>query len=492
MPRRCASLLAAILFAAPAYAFKPDLATLPTVPLHVLPAAAVQKALEETPVKGRPFRYAVAVDFNVPLSQGRWDAVDSATTAWRTRLRSGGARSISAQLSFLELPSEASVWVYDPAGRLLHGPYTAAQAPALWTPIVPGEELVIEVRGPSAMAKDFNFGVTRAFHGFRSWKEAEVQAKSGACNVDVACPQGDAWRNEIRSVARITIGNVALCSGQLVNNVRQDKTPLFLTADHCGIGESSGDTGSAASVVFYFNYQAATCNGARADPNLSDTLSGATLLADDVQSDFTLLRINQAVPAEYNVYYAGWDVTGRGSSSGVSIHHPTGDDKAISTYASDLVRTAANIGSACEIDSWQVHWRQPDGGTTEPGSSGGGLWSSGHRLIGVLSGGSSSCDNLTGADFYGRLDRAWTASGNRSGQLKAHLDPDGSCIAEVPGLDSSTRGFPVTSGPKLCSGPASTACVKEGGGGGAPSPYLLAGLIAAGLLRPVRRLRNRA
>ncbi|HEY0979051.1 MAG TPA: hypothetical protein VGE21_16390, partial [Flavobacteriales bacterium] len=53
-------------------------------------------------------------------------------------------------------------------------------------------------------------------------------------------------------------------------------------------------------------------------------------------------------------------------------------------------------------------WRVPvwDVGTTEPGSSGSGLWNANHQLIGQLYGGQASCDNNVN-DYYGRLSESW-------------------------------------------------------------------------------------
>src|SRR2546430_7736985 len=49
------------------------------------------------------------------------------------------------------------------------------------------------------------------YHGFRGWKDAAVTGKSGSCNIDVACPEGRPWTDEIRAVERITIGGTVLC-----------------------------------------------------------------------------------------------------------------------------------------------------------------------------------------------------------------------------------------------------------------------------------------
>ena len=44
-------------------------------------------------------------------------------------------------------------------------------------------------------------------------------------------------------------------------------------------------------------------------------------------SDFYLVELNSAPPQNWGLYFAGWDRSTSASSSGVSIHHPSGDIK---------------------------------------------------------------------------------------------------------------------------------------------------------------------
>jgi MYXO-CTERM domain-containing protein len=463
---------------------QPDLGTLAGVPQHALPRAAVQQALAEPPRKERPYRYAVGVDVALSTAQGQWQTLGAAR-AWRLRLSSADARSLSAHLWPLELPAGARLWVYGADAAEVYGPYTRANVSprGLWTPVVAGSEMVLEVRLPAGAEAALELQVAQAYHGYRDWWKATVGAgDSGNCNVNVACPEGEGWRAEARSVALITIGNQFVCSGQIVNNTRQDRAPLFLTADHCSI---NGDAGPADSVNFYFNYEAASCNARPRDP-VDNPIAGSTFLAHDAQSDFALLRANGPLPA--NVYFAGWNALGQGSASGASIHHPSGDEKKISLYTAPLNASTADIGTGCPIDSWEVQWST---GTTEPGSSGAGLWNAARQIIGLLSGGTASCTNPGGLDYYGRLDRAWTANAAREGQLKAHLDPDGTCVAVVPGLDPAVNPnpgpVPATGANTRCEGPASSCSAGGKSGGGAANPALLAGLLVALALRRRRR-----
>jgi hypothetical protein len=450
--------------AAPAADYRPDLASLPAVPRVDLPAQAVHKALAQ-PVKERPWQFAVPVDLALSPAQGQWLAAGGASV-WRLRLHSEGALSLGLNLAGAVLPAGSTVRVYDPKGQVLLGPYDAAKitATGLWAPAVPGDELVVEIQAPAGTAADVKLGQARVFHGFRDRKAGTGEA-AGSCNVDITCPEAASWTQDGASVARIEIGGAYACTGQLLNNVRQDQKRLFLTANHCGV---DGDSGPAASVAFYFNYVGA-CGDGQAQPLPPPTFEGSVRLAHDVQSDFALLLITDSQPLPAGIFFAGWDATGAPTGSGAAIHHPSGGEKKISFFDTPATQSTVNVGSGCPIDAWQVQWR-PDGGTTEPGSSGGGLWDAAHRLIGVLSGGSASCSNPSGLDYFARFDRGWTANAAADGQLKAHLDPDGTCVAVVPGVDPVANpnpgAVPATADNRVCEGTASTCTSRHRSSGG--------------------------
>ncbi|HUS23752.1 MAG TPA: serine protease [Candidatus Binatia bacterium] len=461
----------------------PDLSALEAVPRVTLDAPQA-KVLAAIAPKNDPYEFAVSVPAGVtPQAQGLWDSPAPGERRWRLRLQSPGALSLSLHLLPYDLPEGAQLWIYDAAGVLLRGPYGAAQRTptGLWTPIVTAEEAVIELRVPEAQAAQVHLGVAEAFHGFRDWKAGvqTVPGKAGSCNIDVACSDADTWRDEVRSVARIQIGGRYLCSGQLVNNVRQDLTPFFLTADHCGVGEDNA--GPADSVVFYWNYQSSGCGGSR-DGDLSQTQTGSTLVADDSHSDFTLLRLAQAPSPTFQVFFAGWNAGHDGSSKGVAIHHPGGDQKSISVYDTPVDRSEVSIDGTRTVEAWRVQWSN---GTTEQGSSGGGLWNASHQLIGVLSGGSASCDNPGGYDYFGRIEEAWSANAAAAHQLKVHLDPDGTCIGSVPGRDPMRPAGQVDRSVDGCAGGSPSVA------GSSDSAYHLGAIAPGWLLLALVALKRR-
>jgi len=239
-------LLSALLLASsPAWAFTPDASQLQSVPLHMV-RAPLAKAIESAAVKGQPYRFAVRAEFPLALADGTWDELDASTSRWRTRISSPGAQSLNLELARFHVPAGASLWLFDLDGKRIQGPYTAAdQTPEgkLWTAIVPGDQLVLELHVPSAKRDEVQLAVGAVNHGFRGFGKAlgdpDPEAggcvglgASGSCNIDTICPQGNAWRPQIRAVARYTLGGAVLCTGQLINDVPQDEIPYFASAVH--------------------------------------------------------------------------------------------------------------------------------------------------------------------------------------------------------------------------------------------------------------------
>jgi hypothetical protein len=469
--------------AAAAADFHPDIAAAASVPRYVADGATVAKAVAAAQAsKSRPLQFAVAAPLVLGLDQGVW-STENGTAVWRARVASPGARSLGLEFSRFAMPAGGALYVYDVAGTLVQGPYTQDSQTAegrLWTALVQSEEAVIEVRVPAALRSALVLTLGNIDHGYLDFATAAgiakasnaLGAEAGACEINVACTQGNNWSNEIRSVGVITINNQTVCSGTLINDIPQDGTPYFLTANHCGITSSS----LASSVVFYWNYQSSTCSGDSG--SLNQNQNGSALIAGDVNADFTLLRLNAKPSSSYNLYYAGFDASGSGSSSGVGIHHPGGDIKKISSSCTAAVQqtvTFTDTTPSRTVQAWQINWTS---GVTEPGSSGSGFWNQNRQLIGVLSGGGSSCSTPTGNDYYARLDVAWTANTASSGQLKASLDPSNTGQRSVCGLDAAS----LAAGSK-CSTTTivATPCTAAtGGGGGTTGSTVVAGSNNAG------------
>ena len=51
--------------------------------------------------------------------------------------------------------------------------------------------------------------------------------KQGTCNIDVVCPEGDPWWDEINSVGVYSTGGTTFCTGAMVNNTAEDRDALL-------------------------------------------------------------------------------------------------------------------------------------------------------------------------------------------------------------------------------------------------------------------------
>jgi hypothetical protein len=491
-----AGLLAAALSHSAAQAaprLQPDLSGLDAVPHFSVAGAQAAHALQarKPPAhNGEPPRFAAGVGLALGLDDGRWQRLDDGSWSWRARVGSPGAKLLNFRFSRFHLPASGALYVYDAQGEVVQGPYTSAnQTPEgmLWTAVVPGAEAVLELRVADAERAQVRLALDTVFHGFATLDEAASRAgltnqSAASCEVNVACPAGANWGDEIRSAAVFTVQDSSIgefiCSGDLVNNQRGDGTPFFLTAHHCRVGWNSSSP--ASSMVVYWNFQASSCSGTSG--SLTDNQTGATFDATDAGSDFNLLTLSAAPASAWNVRFAGVDASGAVPTSGVGIHHPEGDIKKISTYTAPASATDASlclstvpIVGACTqqqtVHAWAVNWAE---GITEEGSSGSALWDQNHRIVGVLSGGNSAC-GTSGPDVYGRLDVAWTASGT-GGSLAHWLDPDSTGTKVINARDAS--------GPTGPSGGSGTTINSGSSGGGGSAAALL-------LLAPLAALRRR-
>lgn len=62
-----------------------------------------------------------------------------------------------------------------------------------------GEEVLVEVRVPSKRRDSLELELASINAGFTDFNNP-MAVLSGSCNIDVVCPQGDGWRDQIRSV----------------------------------------------------------------------------------------------------------------------------------------------------------------------------------------------------------------------------------------------------------------------------------------------------
>jgi hypothetical protein len=367
------------------------------IPLEQMPDFDLEKIRAEDAVKEQhkdiPLRFAYLheVSFS-PNTHGKWVSLENGMDVWRIRIISEGAHSLNFTYRNLNLPVGSKMFVLNPDTRQYIGAFTEKNNKFdgnFSTSPVAGDEMIIELQVPQEMRQNASMTIATVAHDYKGiFKLVAGFGDSGSCNNNVVCSEWNAWDDQIRSVALITTNfGSAICSGALVNNIANDGTPYFLTANHC-LG------GSPSTWNFVFNYESSTCNTST-NGTFSNSISNASLLASGGSADYALMELSSTPPASFNVFYAGWDATGNIPQEQVGIHHPSGDVKKISL--DDGPGSTAFAGGA---QTWRVEdWED---GTTEPGSSGSPLFDQNKRIVGQLYGGEAFCGNSIN-DYYGKF-----------------------------------------------------------------------------------------
>ena len=412
-------------------------------------ALAAEDAVTDK-IKDIPWRFGVENEVNItPSTHGYW-TTESDENVWRVAITGEDATCISLRFSEFNLEKGAYLFIWSPITHQFIGRFdhrNVKEWGGLATGVITGPEVIVELHQPISRGLTAPITIDQAVYGYRSLlsyaEDVAAQFRgpfgnSGACNINVNCPEGAPWQTESRSVAIIVEGGWGACTGALINNTANDGTPYFLTANHC--------LGNPGNWVFYFNHESATCNGTTGPTNQS--VSGATTLVSNGSSDFALLELSSVPPASFNVQYAGFDASGNTPESAVGIHHPGGDIKKICFEEDSPYATNAAGASVWYINQWED-------GVTEPGSSGSPLFDHNHRIIGQLYGGAAACNgsvNNGQHDYYGRLDVSW---GNGASQ---YLDPTGGNTTVWDGYPDGAVSYDNDAGVSISGAPEGLIC----------------------------------
>ncbi|MEZ4886270.1 MAG: proprotein convertase P-domain-containing protein [Chitinophagales bacterium] len=422
-----------------------------TIPLSRIERVTLPKVnnklLKEKELKERALTKARAIQFAEPIevsitpqTHGTWENLKNGYAVWKLKVYSPNALSLNLGFHQFFLPKNSRFFIYSPDYKKVLGPFTANDNELhkqLWTPIIEGDEVVLELQIDSEQIPHLALELGTVNHDFMGFGQKLL---SGSCNLDVICGTPDGWprvddyRDIIRSAAVYSVGGTLACSGALINNARNDCTPYFLTADHCGVR-----TGNAPSVVVYWNFENSTCrqpntpqSGAFGDGTLDDFNSGSTFRATYGASDFTLIELDDPVSETAEPYFAGWDRENHLPDGAICIHHPNTDEKRISFENNPC--TLSNFGGS--MPNTHVMVNDWDTGTTEPGSSGSPLFNLNKQIVGQLSGGGAACGNNE-SDEFGWVKVSWEGGGSPQSRLKDWLDPDGIGVLNLNGKDCS-------------------------------------------------------
>ena len=430
--------------------WKGKLTAFKNITIEEMPGFDLDQMLFEDSVnnqmKSNPWRFGYNHEVRLSLeNSGSWIELPNGDRVWQLHVKSPGAKSINFIFDDFFIPEGAYMHMYNIDRSHLVGAYTSIlnnEYQILGTEIVRGDHVIIEYYEPKSLKGTSKLTIGTVTHAYRELStELFDQLKdlndSGDCNIDVNCPLGIGWQDQINSVGLTIVGGNHWCSGALINNTLEDGRPLFLTANHC--------LGNPANWVFRFNWDSPNPSCATTTPStdgpFNQTVFTGTLLASSSSSDFALVEINGEIPSSWPVYYAGWDRTDIAPEFTIGIHHPAGDIKKICKDEDAPYHSTSGSAQVWWIDEWEE-------GVTESGSSGSPLFDPDGRIIGQLFGGLAACSNNPTTqnnglyDFYGRFATSWDGS-SPSSRLRDHLDPLNLAPMVFDGYDPQGPGLDI-------------------------------------------------
>ena len=410
------------------------------------------KTDERKAAQGTPLAVARLIDVQYnPANSGVWSTLPDGTKIWQLNLQAKGAIALMLYYSDFYIPEGGKLFIYNAEKTHILGAYTRKTHPSggrFATEFVAGDELILEYvaspdgKMPRIEIEAIGYGYNHLFIGNAS---VSLRRPSDPCEVNINCEEGDVWQNQKKGVTYIYQrigGRTYLCSGSLVNNTAQDLKPYILSAQHCACANDiEASPEDMEQWVFYFHHEREGCSN-NSSLLTSKTITGCSKIAattTNKESDGLLLLLNTLIPENYNVYYNGWDRRNQPAQSGVSIHHPNGDYKKISTFFSPAIHYTFKTNDGITGDT-NAHWNVTFGetlngyGITEDGSSGAPLFNENKLIVGTLTGGNSSCSYPTGLNIYGKVHYHWDKyTYSDTTRMDLWLDPVKSGVAFLAG-----------------------------------------------------------
>jgi hypothetical protein len=404
--------------------------------------------------KQGPLRFAYPVQVNYTLyNSGTWQVLTNGDKLWKLKVKLPSALSTNALYDKFWLPEGAKFFVYsEETGQYIGAVLSEYIGGSYEEPIpfatalIYGESVVFEYYQPASVTDSALISISRIDYGYRYIKnpygmQTQSFGEANNCNININCPEGNDWQIEKHAIVRISIPlpiGTTWCSGSLINNTTNDKTPYVLTADHSIYFHDAINGYDATQWIFYWDYEHSGCSNNSIEP-AHKTTTGAIVVANNNASDFALLKLSQD-PRELSnfiPYYLGWDRSGNDETGGVGIHHPKGDVKKISP-ANQVQNHYSRINwSLDEHSDPNTHWNITFyKGLIEKGSSGSPFLNNNHHIIGQYHGGVNAVCNTNYGMYYGKFNVSWTgneATDNRR-KLQPWLDPINSGVTVLDGI----------------------------------------------------------
>ena len=273
--------------------------------------------------QGAPLAVSALIDTDLNMENtGEWRVLPGGEKIWQLRLQAKGAIALMLYYETFYLPEGGKLFIYNAEKTHLLGAYTSQTNPkgkSFATEFVAGDDIILEYEPPVSDEKA-RIAINQVGYGYNHLHvttdlRSTGPGTSGSCMVNINCEEGEEWQNEKNGVCMMVekIGKVGyLCSGSLVNNTAKDMKPYILSAFHCTQDYDNGKIASETDLnqwVFYFHFEHTGCENTSPVAG-HKTMTGCRRIVSipiEGGSDGLLLLLNDKIPAEYNVYFNGWD-----------------------------------------------------------------------------------------------------------------------------------------------------------------------------------------
>jgi len=205
------------------------LSTVDTLTMPGVDMVSIRMEDEIADQMNEPWRFAVPMEVLLSTADcGTWEPLSDGRVMWRLHVVSRGATSLNLGFRRWVMPEGGEMFLYTPDYSFRYGPLTVKdnrEHGEYWSAVLPGDELVVEISMPVAGMEQLEVLLTAVNHGYRGFfSEPADGERSQSCNIDVVCPEGDPWRNEIRAVGALQLGGSRLCTGDR-QSLRGDPRP---------------------------------------------------------------------------------------------------------------------------------------------------------------------------------------------------------------------------------------------------------------------------
>jgi hypothetical protein len=340
---------------------------------------------------GQPERFAIEVPHQANLtSAGAWSA-NSGLRTWSYQIQVPTAVSLSFHASSATLPPSAVLKV---SGSRVNVTYRAGDLARgeLWSRPLLGDTLTLSLTVASSEASLAQLQIDSVQVGYRGLggvadhpyftkRQKATAAATQSCTENYSCYANTANQGPANATVALLVGNQIQCTGTLLNNTRNDRAPLILTARHCQNGKMGGGAPQMASAITVY-WDAVTACGSSLETiydGSAPAQRGAATLVE--QQDAWLVQLDSA-PLANDAFWAGWDATGGAFTGGYSIHHALGYKKQyVGWYGQSLAQSFSGktLGVGYNSNFWGLVNQV---GSVGSGSSGGAVFDSNNRVVG--------------------------------------------------------------------------------------------------------------